>query len=253
MHYNFQDKVVLITGSSSGIGKAAALYFAGAGAKVVLASRNEAANQALLQEIQSKGGGEAIFVQTDITRKEDAKNMVDQAVQAFGKLDIAINNAGHEGTPGVRTADYDADMWDRTIAINLNGVFYSMHYELQALLNNGGGIIVNISSLAGLRGGGAGAAYHAAKFGVVGLTEAAAWEYAQDNIRINAICPAVIETPMADRAFDESEKRERAIKMHPVRRFGKPEEVVDAIAWLASDASSFTTGAAIPIDGGAAI
>ncbi len=250
MKDRFIDKVVLITGSSSGIGRGAALTFAAQGAKVVLASRSQDANQELLDEIQ-KNGGSAIFVKTDITKTEDIANMVKRTISEYGKLDIAVNNAGVEGTPDVKTADYDEQVWDQVIDINLKGVWLSMKYEIPELLKEGGGVIINISSLAGLQGGGAGIGYHASKFGVVGMTKATALEYAKDNLRVNAVCPAVIETPMAERAFDTDEKRNHAIDFHPVGRFGTVDEVVSTICWLASDEASFITGSAVAVDGGA--
>ncbi|MFT6796733.1 MAG: NAD(P)-dependent dehydrogenase (short-subunit alcohol dehydrogenase family) [Maribacter sp.] len=250
MKDRFSDKVVLITGSSSGIGRGAALTFAAQGAKVVLASRSQDANQELLDEIK-KNGGSAIFVKTDITKTEDIANMVKRTISEYGKLDIAVNNAGVEGTPDVKTADYDEQVWDQVIDINLKGVWLSMKYEIPELLKEGGGVIINISSLAGLQGGGAGIGYHASKFGVVGMTKATALEYAKDNLRVNAVCPAVIETPMAERAFDTDEKRNHAIDFHPVGRFGTVDEVVSTICWLASDEASFITGSAVAVDGGA--
>lgn len=252
MNERFLDKVVLITGSSSGIGKGAALTFAEQGAKIVLASRSEGANEELLKEIKSNGG-DAVFVKTDITSTSDIKKMIDTAIDEYGRIDIAINNAGIEGTPGVRTADFDEQVWDDVIDINLKGVWLSMKYELLEMLRKGSGVIINISSLAGLQGGGAGVAYHAAKFGVVGMTKAAAIEYAKDNIRVNSVCPAVIDTPMADRAFDTPKKREAAIAMHPIGRLGTVDEVVSTICWLASDEASFITGAAVAVDGGASL
>ena len=252
MDNNFKDKAVLITGSSFGIGQGAARAFADAGAKVLLASRNRTANMALLEEIKAKGE-KAVFMETDITDRSQIKRMVDTAVEEFGGIDIAINNAGIEGTPGVRTGDYEESVWDEVMDVNLKGVWLSMKFELQVMVKEGKGNIINISSLAGLKGGGAGAAYHASKFGVVGLTKSAAIEYAKDNIRVNAICPAVIDTPMADRAFDTHEKRDAALSMHPVGRFGKVSEVVSTILWLASDESAFVTGTAIPVDGGVSI
>ena len=252
MNSFFKNKVVLVTGSSSGIGKGAALYFAKNGAKLILASRNENANQELLKQINELGA-EGIFVKTDVSKNEEVKNMVEKATDHFGTINIAVNNAGIEGTPLDKTADYQESIWDEVMGVNLKGVFLSMKYQIPVMQKNGGGAIVNISSLAGLRGGDAGVAYHASKFGVVGATKAAAVEYAQDKIRINAICPAVIQTPMADRAFTDPNRREKKKKMHPVGRFGKVEEVVNAIAWLTSENSEFITGAAIPVDGGAGI
>ncbi len=252
MKDRFLNKVVLITGSSSGIGKGAALSFAAQGAKIVLASRSIGANEELLKDIQANGG-EAIFVKADITNTDHVKNLIAKTIETYGRLDIAVNNAGIEGTPDIKVADYEEKVWDDVIAINLKGVWLSMKYEIPEMLKTGGGAIVNISSLAGLQAGGAGIAYHASKFGVVGMTKAAALDYAKDNIRVNTVCPAVIETPMADRAFDTPEKRKSAIEMHPVGRLGTVEEVVNTICWLASDEASFVTGSALAVDGGASL
>jgi len=246
----FQNKIVLISGSSSGIGKDTALSFVKEGAKVILASRNVSSNEALIKEIKNQGG-DALFVEADFTRTEDIQNVIEKGVDYFGGIDIAVNNAGIEGTPDVKTADYEENVWDDVIAINLKGVWLSMKFQLPEMQKRGKGAIVNVASLAGLQGGGAGIGYHAAKFGVVGMTKATALEYAKDNIRVNAVCPAVIETPMADRAFDTTEKRNKAIAMHPVGRLGTTKEVVDAICWLASDEASFVTGTALAVDGGA--
>lgn len=252
MNDRFSNKVVLITGSSSGIGRGAALTFAAQGANVVLASRSESANQEILNEIKENGGS-AIFVKADMTVTKDIEHMVKRTIDEYGRLDIAVNNAGVEGTPDVKTADYSEQVWDQVIDINLKGVWLSMKYEIPAILKGGGGVIINISSLAGLQGGGAGIGYHASKFGVVGMTKAAAIEYAKENLRVNTVCPAVIETPMAERAFDTEEKRNHAIGFHPVGRFGTVNEVVSAICWLASEEASFITGVALPVDGGASL
>jgi NAD(P)-dependent dehydrogenase (short-subunit alcohol dehydrogenase family) len=249
MNTEFKDKVVLITGSSSGIGEGAAIFFAESGAKVVLASRNETANQKLQKKINAIGE-ECSFIKTDVSNSQDVKKMIDHAVAQFGTIDIAVNSAGIEGTPLDKTAEYEESVWNEVMDVNLKGVWLSMKYEIPVMKKNGGGVIVNISSLAGLKGGDAGVAYHASKFGVVGATKAAAFEYAAENIRINAICPAVIDTPMADRAFTDPDRRANAEKMHLVGRFGKVAEVVNAIGWLSSENSAFVTGTAIPIDGG---
>lgn len=251
MENRFKDKVVLITGSASGIGEGAALYFAKEGAKIVIASRRIAENESLLKKIESLGT-EGLFVATDVSRHEDVKSLMAAAVERFGTIDIALNNAGVEGTTGVKTGDYTEDEWDRVIDINLKGVWLCMKYQAPIMVENGGGAIINVSSLAGLKGGRAGVAYHASKFGVIGATKATAIEYAKYKVTVNAICPAVIVTPMAERAFFSDEKRkEQAKYMHPVGRFGTVEEVVGAISWLASPAGAFVTGTAIPIDGGA--
>ena len=207
MDFNFKNKVVLIIGSSSGIGRGAAMAFAGKGAKVVLSSRNIVENKKLLDDIVRLGGN-AIFVRTDVSNDRDVKEMVGKAMMHYGRIDIAINSAGIEGTPGIKTANYNEKVWDNVLDVNLKGIWLSMKYEIQAMLAGGyTGNIINIASLAGLKGGDAGAAYHASKFGVVGLTKSTALEYAKESIRVNAICPAVIETPMAERAFYDEDKK----------------------------------------------
>ena len=196
MDFNFKNKVVLIIGSSSGIGRGAAMAFAGKGAKVVLSSRNIVENKKLLDDIVRLGGN-AIFVRTDVSNDRDVKEMVGKAMMHYGRIDIAINSAGIEGTPGIKTANYNEKVWDDVLDVNLKGIWLSMKYEIQAMLAGGyTGNIINIASLAGLKGGDAGAAYHASKFGVVGLTKSTALEYTKESIRVNAICPAVIETPV---------------------------------------------------------
>ena len=250
MNQRFKNKVVLVSGTSSGIGEKVAITFAEQGAKIILSSRNVDLNQDLVQKIK-KIGGIALFVKADFTKPIDVQNVVKEGVKYFGGLDIAVNNAGIEGTPGVKTADYDESVWDDVIAINLKGVWISMKYQIPEMQKRGKGVIINVSSLAGLQAGGAGIGYHASKFGVVGMTKATALEYAKENIRVNAVCPAVIETPMADRAFNTEKKLKNAIAMHPLGRLGTPKEVANAVCWLASDESSFVTGTALAIDGGA--
>jgi NAD(P)-dependent dehydrogenase (short-subunit alcohol dehydrogenase family) len=250
MNKRFQNKVVLVSGTSSGIGEKVALTFAEQGAKLILSSRNADLNEDLVRKIK-KSGGKALFIKADFSIPSDVQNVVKKGVKHFGGLDIAVNNAGIEGTPGVKTADYDESVWDDVIAINLKGVWISMKYQIPEMQKRGKGVIINVASLAGLQAGGAGIGYHAAKFGVVGMTKATALEYAKENIRVNAVCPAVIETPMADRAFNTDKKLKNAIAMHPLGRLGTSKEVANAVCWLASDDASFVTGTALAIDGGA--
>jgi NAD(P)-dependent dehydrogenase (short-subunit alcohol dehydrogenase family) len=250
MNKRFQNKVVLVSGTSSGIGEKVALTFAEQGAKLILSSRNADLNEDLVRKIE-KSGGKALFIKADFSIPSDVQNVVKKGVKHFGGLDIAVNNAGIEGTPGVKTADYDESVWDDVIAINLKGVWISMKYQIPEMQKRGKGVIINVASLAGLQAGGAGIGYHAAKFGVVGMTKATALEYAKENIRVNAVCPAVIETPMADRAFNTDKKLKNAIAMHPLGRLGTSKEVANAVCWLASDEASFVTGTALAIDGGA--
>ncbi len=245
----FKGEVVLVTGASSGIGRTTALAFAAQGAWVVLASRRVEESTETLRLIEA-AGGRALFVQADVSRAEQVQALVERTVAHFGSLKYAFNNAGIEGDAFVPVAKYSEATWDQVIDTNLKGVFLSMKYELPHILAKKGAI-VNMASVAGLKGGRLGAAYYASKHGVVGLTRAAALEYADQGVRINAVAPAVIHTPMADRAFFQDPGiAARVTAMHPLGRIGQPEEVAQAVLWLCSDASSFTTGHALPIDGG---
>ena len=250
MNYSFASKVVLVTGGNSGIGRAIALAFAEQGAKVVIAARRVADSEETVAMI-GDAGGEAMFVPTDVTQTTDVQAMVATCIREYGQLDIAINNAGIEGTPMVATADYDEAVWRQVIDINLTGVFVCMKYEIAEMLSRGQGCIVNMSSVAGLVGGRIGSAYYASKHGVIGATKAAAVEYADQGIRVNAVCPAIIETPMVERALgDDEEMTARFKAMHPLGRFGTPEEVASATLWLCCDGAAFTTGHALAVDGG---
>ncbi len=242
-------KSVLITGGASGIGRAAALAFAQAGGRVVIADVDEAGGVETAAQI-NQTGGEAIFVLADVSQSDQVKNMVAHAVQAYGRLDCAFNNAGFEGRLA-RTADVTEADFDRIIAVNLKGVWLCLKHELNQMLRQGSGVIVNTASVAGLVGAHSMSAYGASKHGVVGLTRAAAVEYADKEIRVNAVCPSVIDTPMARRGFAQFPQfRQNVEAANPSRRLGQPEEVVTAVLWLCSAASSFVTGAALPVDGG---
>jgi len=246
----FESKVVLITGGNSGIGRATALVFAQEGAKIVLAARRELEGQETVKIINDSGG-DACFVQTDVSNAAQVEALVAACVSQFGGLDYAVNNAGIEGTPFVQAADYEEEVWDQVIDINLKGVWLCMKYQIPELLKRGQGAIVNMSSVAGLKGGRVGVAYYASKHGVIGLTKAAAMEYANQGVRINAVCPAVIETAMVDRLLaDDEELSARFTAAHPMGRIGQPEEVAAAVLWLCSDGASFVTGHAHPVDGG---
>lgn len=249
MDGNFARKVAFVTGAGSGIGRAAALAFAREGASVAVADVSERGNQESARMIE-EFGGRALAVTCDVTRTEDVKAALDKAVEAFGRLDFAFNNAGSE-QPIMATADLSEQEWDRFVDINLRGVFLCMKHEIPLMLRNGGGVIVNTSSGAGVKGFKGQAAYAAAKHGVIGLTKSAALDYASQNIRINAVCPGIIETSMMDRfTGGTAEGRERVIAQEPVRRMGKPDEIASAVVWLCSDPAAFVIGHAMVIDGG---
>jgi NAD(P)-dependent dehydrogenase (short-subunit alcohol dehydrogenase family) len=248
MSRQFEGKVALITGGSSGIGRATALAFAAEGARVAIGARRSAEGEETVGLIKQQGG-EALFVLTDASVPDQVQALVESTVERWGRLDFAVNNAGIEGTPFVPVTDYSVDVWDQVIDINLKGVFLSMKYEVPYLLKQPGSAIVNISSIAGLIGGVGGVAYHASKHGVVGLTKTVAMEYAAKGLRVNAVCPAVIGTPMADRFFKGLDDAV-VDGFHPMGRKGTPEEAAAAVLWLCSPQSSFVTGQALAVDGG---
>jgi NAD(P)-dependent dehydrogenase (short-subunit alcohol dehydrogenase family) len=242
-------KVAIVTGASAGIGRATALTLAREGASVVVADIAEPGGQETADVIRS-GGGNAVFVRTDVSRAEDVEGMVKRAVQEFGGVDMAFNNAGIEGQQAP-VADSSRENWDRVIGINLTGVWLCMKYEIPEMLRRGGGAIVNCSSVAGLVGFNGIPAYVASKHGVVGLTKNAALDYATAGMRINAVCPGVIKTEMIERFTAGNEEAAAQMSaMEPIGRMGRPEEIADAVAWLLSDDASFVTGEAIAIDGG---
>jgi len=243
-------KVAFVTGAASGIGRAAALAFARQGAGVIAADVSEEANQETARLIQ-KEGARAIAVRCDVTRTENVKAALAKAVEVFGRLDFAFNNAGVEPKKLAATAELEEEEWNRIIDINLLGVFLCMKHEIPLILKQGGGAIVNTSSGAGVIGIKGSPAYTAAKHGVIGLTRAAALDYAAQNIRVNAVCPGYIDTPMMSRyTGDTPQGRAKVIAEEPVGRMGKPEEIAAAVMWLCSDAAAFMVGHAMVIDGG---
>lgn len=241
-----KNKAVIVTGAASGIGEATAKLFAEHGAKVVVSDIDEGGGRKVVEAIK-KAGGEAMFVKTDVSDAADMKALVAATVEAYGGLDAAINNAGISGMQAGVAELSEAD-WEQTINVNLNGVFYGMKYQIEAMLQRGGGSIVNVSSILGSVGFEGAAAYVAAKHGLLGLTKVAALEYSGHGVRVNAVGPAFIDTPLLA-ALDDNMKK-MLVGMHPIGRLGRSEEVAELIFWLASDKASFVTGSYHPIDGG---
>lgn len=242
---SIKNKVAIITGAGSGIGKAAAELFAREGAKVVISDISEENGNKAVEEIK-KNGGEAHFIKADSTKAEDNESLVKQTIGKYGGLDIAVNNAGIGG-PLSATGEYPIDGWKKVIDINLTGVFYGLRYQIPAMAEKGGSI-VNVASILGQAGTRFSPAYVAAKHGVVGLTKAAALEYADKNIRINSIGPGYIKTPLLD-SLDEATMK-ALVGLHPMGRLGESEEIAELILWLASPRSSFVTGSYYAADGG---
>lgn len=254
MAKRFEDKVCLVSGAGSGIGQATALSFAREGAKVIVADVDKEGGENTVTSIIDLGA-EAIFVETDISKQADAEKMVQAAIERFGRLDCAVNCAAITGGVSIPTHEYPEERWHQVVAVNLTGMWYSVRSQINQMLKQGGGTIVNFSSAAGLKGHPNNVPYSATKHGVVGLTKTAAIEYATKNIRINAVCPTAIETPMIMdgrlNLRNNPELREQFTNEQAMKRMGKPEEVADVVLWLCSDASSFITGHAMPVDGGA--
>ena len=245
----FEGKVALVTGGGSGIGRATSLAFANEGAKVVIDDINVEGGEETLAMVKS-AGGEAVFVKANVSKAAEVEAMVQKAIDTYGRLDCAYNNAG-VGEPLKRVHKTSEDNWDRVMATNLKGVYLCMKYEIPHMLKQGKGAIVNTSSLAGLKGLSGQAAYVASKHGVVGLTKSAAIEYATLGIRINCICPGVINTPLiAPNMKDRPHVEKGYIDMEPIGRLGKPEEIASAVLWLCSDEASFAIGSIFSVDGG---
>ena len=242
-------KVGLVTGGTSGIGRETAVLFAKAGAKVVVAGRRELEGKETIELIRA-AGSDGLFVKTDVSKASEVEALVQKSVERFGRLDVAFNNAGIEGV-WASVIEQSEEDWNRTIDINLKGVWLCLKHEIQQMLKqDGGGAIVNMASIAGLIGTAGAAAYVASKHGVVGLTKSAALETARSGIRINAVCPAAIETPMAERLYGAPQVHKYVLGCHPIGRFGKPKEIAEAVVWMCSDRASFMTGQSLVLDGG---
>lgn len=244
------NKVAIITGAASGIGREVAILFSNKDASLVLCDVDKNGVNKTAETIKNQGG-KAIPVVADVSSEKEVKHLIKETIRAYGKLDIACNNAGVSGELA-STADYSVKEWDRVMNINLKGQWLCMKYEIPAMLENGGGSIINVSSILGVVGFENAPAYTAAKHGLIGLTKTAALEYAAKGIRVNAIAPAFIETPMLEKAgiTTDEEIKTSTVALHPIGRLGRPEEVADAVVWLASDESSFVTGHTLLVDGG---
>lgn len=244
---SLENKVAVVTGAGSGIGKAVAFTFAAEGAKVVVSDINEAHGNAVVDEIK-KNGGDAFFIKADTSKAAENDNLVKQTLAHYGALHIGVNNAGIGGE-AAPTGEYPVESWEKVIAINLTGVFYGLRYQIPAILKSGGGSIINMASILGQVGTRFSPAYVAAKHGVVGLTKSAALEYADQKIRINSVGPGYIKTPLLEEHLS-AEQMEGLVKLHPIGRLGEAQEIAELVLWLASDKASFVTGTYYAADGG---
>jgi NAD(P)-dependent dehydrogenase (short-subunit alcohol dehydrogenase family) len=248
MDFMLKNKVVLVTGAASGIGRAIALGAAREGARLVLSDLDAHAGNETVRQVRAVGT-EALFAESDAGKSDDAQALVDQAMAHYGRLDVACNNAGIGGA-SAPLADYPLDAWAQVINVNLSGVFYGMRAQIPAMLLNGGGAIVNTASILGMVGMASAPAYTAAKHGVLGLTQSAAIAYSGQGVRINAVGPGFIHTPMVQALEEDPIVKAALIAAHPIGRLGLPEEVAELVIWLASTRASFVTGAYYPVDGG---
>lgn len=242
----FPAKIAFVTGAASGLGRATAVAFAAEGARVAIVDRTEDALRQTADAIKG-AGGEVLVIACDVSMPQQVEAAIARTVETFGRLDIAFNNAGVENKP-TPLAEIELNEWDRILNINLRGTFVCMKHELAQMLKQGGGVVINTSSGAGIRGVPGGSAYAASKHAIIGLTKSAALDYAKWNIRVNAVLPGNIETPMMDR-FTGGDIQ-KAIDLEPVGRLGKPEEIAEAVLWMSSDLGAFVTGASISVDGG---
>jgi NAD(P)-dependent dehydrogenase (short-subunit alcohol dehydrogenase family) len=244
----FDGKVALVTGASSGIGRSTAILYAKYGAHVVVSDVDAHGGEETVEMI-NQAEGKAIFVRTDVSKFDECQSLVQQAVDRFGRLDFACNNAGIGGESNP-IAEMSEEGWNRVISINLSGVFYCMHHEIKAMLQNGGGSIVNMASILGQVGFAGSSAYVSAKHGILGLTRTAALEYGKAGVRVNAVGPAFIVTPMIQGITADPTVEKMLVGAHPIGRLGKPEEVAELVIWLSSDKASFASGGYYPVDGG---
>lgn len=250
MQRRFEGKVAIVTGATSGLGRHAAVAFAREGARVVAAGRRADAGAGTVARIEA-AGGEGLFVATDVSKGDEVKRLVDAAIDRFGRLDLAYNVAGVSGAAFTKLAEYPEEAWDEVIAANLKGMFLCMKFEVQAMLDGGGGAIVNMSSVAGMGGTPGGVGYVASKHGVIGLTRAAALDHAEQGVRINVVAPGLIYTEMLEEGEKESPGLEEELRArHPIGRVGQMEEVTNAVLWLCSEQASFVVGATLVVDGG---